>query len=236
MRALDMLEHILDLIPAYVLGALETAEVQMADRHLEQCPACQAELNAYRQVVADLALASPQHNPPARLKEHLMKQVHQSVAQTSPGWMQQIWQRMRTLSPVWAISSLVLILVLAASNLFWWQQTHQLQSKLRSVSLNNTAAAPNAAGLLVLSVDGESGTLVVDGLPALGEKQQYQLWLIDKGKRTSGGVFSVSQEGYGSLWIESPKPLISYQSFGITIEPFGGSPGPTGEKVLGGQF
>lgn len=232
-----MLEkHILDLIPAYALGALEVEEVQEADRHLELCPACQAELIAYRQVVADLALASPQHNPPARLKERLMKQVHKSAAQASPGWMQQVWQRMRPLSAVWAMSSLVLILVLTASNLFLWQQTHKLQSKLRSVTLNDTAAAPNAAGLLVLSVDGESGTLVVDGLPALGQSQQYQLWLIDKGKRTSGGVFSVSQEGYGSLWIDSPKPLILYQSFGITIEPFGGSPGPTGKKVLGGQF
>ncbi len=46
----------------------------------------------------------------------------------------------------------------------------------------------------------------------------------------------VSAEGYGSLSVESPKHLISYSQFGITIVPAGGSPGPTGEKVLGGQF
>jgi anti-sigma-K factor RskA len=59
------------------------------------------------------------------------------------------------------------------------------------------------------------------------------LWLIQDGQRTSGGVFSVSDEGYGSLWISSPEPLATYSAFGITIEPAGGSPGPTGDKVLG---
>jgi anti-sigma-K factor RskA len=93
--------------------------------------------------------------------------------------------------------------------------------------------APEATGLLVISVDGEHGTLVVDGLASLEPSWQYQLWLIQDGQRTSGGVFSVSHEGYGSLWISSPQPLSSYSAFGVTIEPEGGSPGPTGDKVLG---
>jgi anti-sigma-K factor RskA len=58
-------------------------------------------------------------------------------------------------------------------------------------------------------------------------------WLIENGQRTSGGVFSVSQEGYGSLRVSSPQPLSNYSAFGITVEPVGGSPGPTGNKVLG---
>ena len=56
------------------------------------------------------------------------------------------------------------------------------------------------------------------------------------GQRTSGGVFSVYDEGYGVLKIDAPEPLISYQNVGITIEPAGGSPGPTGERVLGGDL
>ena len=81
--------------------------------------------------------------------------------------------------------------------------------------------------------DGDHGTLVVDSLAPLGQDQQYQLWLIQDGERTDGGVFSVNPEGYGSLWVETPQPLSSYSAFGITIEPAGGSPGPTGDKVLG---
>jgi anti-sigma-K factor RskA len=32
----------------------------------------------------------------------------------------------------------------------------------------------------------------------------------------------------------SEQPLKAFSTFGITIEPAGGSPGPTGDKVLGG--
>jgi anti-sigma-K factor RskA len=90
--------------------------------------------------------------------------------------------------------------------------------------------------MLVISRDGEHGTLVVDKLPPLDEHQQYQLWLIDDGTRTSGGVFSVKEDGYASLWVGAPKALGSYKRFGITIEPEGGSPEPTGIRVLAGDL
>jgi len=232
-----MLEkHIFDLIPAYVMGALDTEEAQLAAQHLQQCVKCREELKAYYLLVADMGLASPQRMPHPRIKERLMKQVAQPDVQKPADRIRSLLRQMPRLSLAWNIVSLVLILVLAGSNLFLWQQPRQSQSELRAISLRNTAAAPNATGLLVLSKDGEYGTLVVDGLPALKDSQQYQLWLITDGKRTSGGVFSVSAQGYGSLWIDSPKPLSFYEGFGITIEPFGGSSGPTGNKVLGGEF
>jgi anti-sigma-K factor RskA len=136
--------------------------------------------------------------------------------------------------------SLVLILVLGASNLFLWGRLNTLESRqrasLRAVLLEGTAAAPNGTGLLVISLDGTHGTLVVDRLPVLSESQQYQLWLTRDGQRTSGGVFSVDEKGYKGMYIKSPEPLDSYTGVGITIEPAGGSPGPTGEKVLGGSL
>jgi len=36
--------------------------------------------------------------------------------------------------------------------------------------------------------------------------------------------------------VQANQPLDTYQSFGITIEPNGGSPAPTGKKVLGGNL
>jgi anti-sigma-K factor RskA len=143
--------------------------------------------------------------------------------------------------------SLALILLLGASNLFLWQRLNrvetdyqqisdQYQNTLRTVPLMGTDVKPDAIGLLVISKDGTHGTVVVDRLPVLDETQEYQLWLIKDGQRTSGGVFSVDEDGYGAKWIGSPDPLASYQSFGLTIEPAGGSPAPTGEKVLGGDL
>jgi len=91
-------------------------------------------------------------------------------------------------------------------------------------------------GMLVISKDGNYGTLIVENLPPLDQAYQYQLWLIKDGQRTSGGVFSVNEDGYGVLYVLSKKSLISYPSFGITVEPAGGSSSPTGDKVLSGNL
>ena len=144
------------------------------------------------------------------------------------------------MTPAWAVASLALIGFLVISNLFLWNQVRDLSARrdesMAVVALNGTEFAPQSSGKIVISRDGRYGTLVVDQLPELDKSQQYQLWLIQDGNRTSGGVFSVSDHGYGSLEIWSPQPLGSYGSFGITIEPSGGSPGPTGDKVLGGDL
>lgn len=261
----SVVEHVLDLIPAYSLDILDEAEARQVSEHLEICAGCRAELRAYRQVVNDLPLGVLQVNPPPYLKDRIMQQARQtqpSMASESrtpaaqklqpkpeakrPWWLE-IRERFSFGAPVLGLVSLALVLLLGASNLFLWQRldrvqtqyqqvTDQYQNTLRTVPMKGTQNSPGATGLLVISKDGEHGTLVVDRLPVLDETQQYQLWLIRDGKRTSGGVFSVDKDGYGAIWISSPDPLSSYPAYGVTIEPAGGSPGPTGDKVLGGEL
>lgn len=237
-------QHVDDLIAAYALDCLDEDDVIWVSRHLANCARCQAELSAYRQVVDQLPVTVQQHQPPPQLKEKLMEQVHRMQADTgqeSDGF----WQRFRGLlsqaTPVWSLASLVIIVLLFASNLLLWQQMRGMSEQssvdtMRVVTLDHTQVASGATGLIVISLDGEHGTLVVDHLPLLSDEYQYQLWLIDDGERASGGVFSVSKDGYGSVWVKSPQPLADYSAFGVTIEPAGGSPGPTGEKVLGGNL
>jgi anti-sigma-K factor RskA len=209
--------------------------------HLAACPACREELRQYQAVVDQLALATPLAEPPAALKDKLMGQVQRRV-QPVEGKLS-FWQRLVALfgrtAPAWGLASFALVLVLAASNLLLWRQLGQIstaQPEMRVIKLSSTNAVAPANGLIVISTDGNHGTLVVDELPVLPDTQEYQLWLIRDGKRTSGGIFSVSRDGYGSLWVHSPEPLASYSSFGITVEPAGGSPAPSGSKVLGGSL
>jgi anti-sigma-K factor RskA len=235
--------HASELLSAYALGCLDQEDEILVSEHLVNCAACRAELKSYQTVVDQLAWAAPAAVPPARLKQRLMERIQPArplrAAEPRPSWWEQLmglWQRV---APAWGVVSLLLILALAVGNLMSRQQVDEhktLPGGMRVVSLAGTEVVPAATGMLVISGDGEYGTLVVDGLPALDEAQQYQLWLIKDGQRTSGGVFSVNPEGYGTLWISSPGPLSSYPSFGITIEPAGGSPGPTGAKVLGGSL
>lgn len=237
-------EEIAELLAAYALDALSPDDAGRVAEHVAGCRACQAELRAYRAVADRLPLAAPLAQPPARVKQALMRRVAARqaprLAAAQPGARTRGWREwLVRLSPAWSAVSLVLVIALAASTFALWRQLDALRptpqvGALRQVQLTGTQAAPEATGLLVLSLDGEYGTLVVDRLPALDRERQYQLWLLRDGQRESGGVFSVGADGYASLSVQSSQPLASYSSFGITIEPAGGSPGPTGERVLGG--
>jgi len=233
-------KQVLEQIPAYALGALDPDEVQEIEKHLAGCDSCQVELRAYQEVVDVLPLAAPQYAPPPALRGRLMAQISGQAFENPPS-QPSAWEALaawfRRWAPAWGLASLVLVVVLAASNLLLWGHLRQLESseKFYVINLTGTENSPDGSGLIVISSDGKYGTLVVEELPLLDESQQYQLWLIRDGARTSGGVFSVYGSGYASLHVRTEEPLISYDSFGVTIEPAGGSPGPTGQKVLGGD-
>lgn len=232
-------QHVTDLLPAYSLGALDEPDATRVERHLAVCSSCQAELAQYRRVRDRIALAAPLVEPSPHLHRRLVERIA-AEPQTPAGPVRQSrWQRFvefsRRAAPVWTPLSLLLIAGLLIANLWLWRSVPPAPI-LAAVPLTGTAAAPQAYGFVTAAPDSATGTLVAQELPPLDPSHQYQLWLIRDGQRTSGGVFSVSPEGFGTLSIQAPQPLFSYDAFGITVEPAGGSPGPTGDRVLGGQL
>jgi anti-sigma-K factor RskA len=242
-REMSENKHVSDLLGAYALGCLDEEEQVRVAEHLRACAACQAEFQSYQSVVDQLPLAAPDATPPRDLRRQLMDAVRPPEQSVAPAPELTSWQKLTALwqkaAPAWGVASLVLIVILVVANVALWQRvddSHTEPGTMRTVAFTGTDAAPSAIGTLVISADGEYGSLTVDGMPPLDNSQQYQLWLIRDGERTDGGVFSVNDEGYGALLISSPEPLSSFPSFGVTIEPAGGSPSPTGEKVLGGSL
>ena len=240
--------HVLDLLPAYAIGSLEAAELKRVEEHLLSCWVCRAESSAFQTVVDELSLAAPVAVPSPDLRDRLIQRVHSlntvrpqerepvAVAPRAPATP--FWER---LLPAWGLASLILIISLAASTLILWQKVSQLEfatapGGMRAVPLSATDSAPSATGFVLISVDGEDGALVVDGLPPLGESQEYQLWLIRDGQRTSGALFSTDEKSYGGTRIRAPRSLLDYSAVDITIEPVGGSSQPTGARVLAGPL
>jgi anti-sigma-K factor RskA len=233
--------HIHELLPAYALGILTEVETAQVDDHLAICAACRAELRQYQTVADELPLALVQATPRPALKMNLMKEIHnrrqKTVSSFRPSLIQSWGSFLRRSFPAWGLA---LIAVLALGNLLLWRRTNLVSgrnaSSMRVVALANTKDSPQAVGSLMLNPSGEYGTLVVDGLPVLEIGYQYQVWLKLGDQRISGGLFSANADGYASLELAAPLPLNQYQSVGITIEPAGGSSGPTGAKVLGGNL
>jgi anti-sigma-K factor RskA len=232
-------EHVLDLLPAYALDALDEEDLVTVSSHLTRCSLCQAELRSFQTVVDELALVVPVRTPSPDVKQRLLDAVDGSRTVTGAERNSRKGLSLSFLRPlaILGLTTLLFLALLLGSLLVrQGQQGQQVQQVggLQVVALNPTEAAPRATGMIVMSESGEYGTLVVTGLPQLDEERQYQLWMVYEETRDNAGVFSVEEDGYGVLYLRAPRRLSDYSRFGITIEPAGGSPGPTGEGVLRG--
>ena len=234
--------HPTDWLPAFALGILEPDEQSSVEAHLERCPACRAEAAALVEVTNLLALGVPLLVAPDALRQRVLDEAGRVPA--APGevdkghrWNRvgQALRRFLTL-PLWRPAAAGLILLLLISNLYFLYRLRQLENQppvdQQTILLGGTDAAPEAGGVLLIREGEPIGTLVVNGLPPLGPEQQYQLWLVRDETRVSGAVFSVVEQGFTSVTVSAPDALPVYTRFGITIEPAGGSPGPTGDGVL----
>ena len=195
-------------------------------------------------------MSVPIFTPPTNLKQKVLNRIEQKQQQRTPpqpaaarpGFLNTL--RSILFSPpgaVFAGVALLLIVILGINNIMLGQRINDLQARLpadniRLVKLNGTQNAPQTSGYLMVFKNELYGSLVVEDAPVTDSQHQYQLWLIRDGKRTNGGVFSVNGTGYGVLEVAADQPLENFQTFGITVEPLGGSPGPTGKKVLGGSL
>jgi anti-sigma-K factor RskA len=231
--------HVLESIPAYVLGSLEEDEARLVAEHLAGCYLCRKELETYSAVADQLLLALPEVTPLPNLKSRLMQRVERLNQKQVPRSIHR--PVTRRLFPVGAFAALLLILTLALSNVWLWRQANNAEVftgplGMRAIALQNTDAAPAASGIVIVSADGDNGVLVVDKLQPLAEDQEYQVWLKRDSTEISGGVFAVDEDGYRGLRIVAPESLLNYSSVLVTIEPKEGSPRPTGTQVLTGSL
>jgi anti-sigma-K factor RskA len=223
----------LDLLPAYALGSLDAEDSDRVRAHLARCRACREELAAYQEVTGRLALAVPEEEPPAWLETRIMDSL------PSTGGRRSLFELLGLRRPLLAAFAVVLIVALGAGNIYLL--TRPFQSKalvpgLVTVVLTGTGETPQAYGTIVIDRDDNRGVLAVRGLAPLEASRAYQLWVIKAGERRSGGVFTVTPDGYGSLQITVPAGFTGFTGFGISIEPAGGSASPTGARVMSGKI
>jgi len=234
--------HVLESLPAYVLGCLDEAEDQLVSQHLAGCHLCRTELGSFQAVTDQLALAVPEAEPPAELKQRLMERV-QGLQPVRPQPVRGRFSLagMQRFLPLGGLASLLVILVLIVATVSLWQRVNQLEvltapQGMRAIALHSSDLTPDASGFVVISADGQNGVLIVDQMPTLDTESTYQLWLTRNGQSISGALFSVDETGYRGVRIVAPESLLLYSSIRITIEPVGGSPSPTGEQILGGSL
>lgn len=91
-----------------------------------------------------------------------------------------------------------------------------------------------AIGAAMWSAQDQRGLIVLENLPALPPNQNYQLWLIDPKLAipVSGGVLPANASGSVRLAIATQFRVEAVDRFALTIEPLGGVPTPTLNRMV----
>ena len=243
----------------FALGAQPPEERVAYLAHLELCEICR-QLAGQFQATADLLPGSleEQAGSPS-LKGRIMAEAAADLPRQNRRALEPLrrerlsrqwpWPGWISPRPAAVMAILILAIVsLATWNVILWDQGNQQDQKLgeqdrilsaiasgaRISLLAGTEAAPQASATLIQEPGVGSAFLLVSGLPTLPEGQEYQVWKITGQGPASAGIFS-STDSVEQLVI-LPADFFGADAVGVSIEPQGGSPQPTGAIVLLGNF
>jgi anti-sigma-K factor RskA len=244
----------------YALGALRGEECAAIESHVASCDECAQKLAQARGRIALLALVVEPVQPSAGIKEGLLRQLHASVegheGRRAPepgrvrfraiGWWTAIW------APT-AVALACITIFLIVENRKLDEQISgmragvaQLQAQVQDTQANIAlfSAKDTVRVSLAPSREFRGANAIVRYNARLGKAfysdsistpapadKSYQLWLVPAdGKPISVGILSPATNG--SEMFASVPPGTTAKAFAVTVEPAGGSPQPTGPKIL----
>jgi hypothetical protein len=256
-------DELLELLPAYAAGLVDAEERALFEAGLLDCPELMPELQEYADFSDALLLSMPPMSAPSHILDNLMQLTAPSAAVSLPletvvpaptpttaptqGRQNPIITFFRpTLKLRPALVAAVLGL-LVISNVFWVYQLQQNQPPAPTSPLVNFAPFDDNAnrisfdaGTIAWSQSNAAETwIAVFSVEALEQLPNgaYQLWLVRQDEAPiSAGVFNADDTGNGTLIFEISEPIGSFDRLGVTIEPAGGSPTPTGRAVFSGEL
>ena len=249
-----------ELLPFYALDALTDEEHQLVEEYLQQHPEARQQVEEMRNTASALPLSVSPVEPSLRTKKALMARVAADVRARSSVQSQPSSRvnRFENIFRVFSLGAAVAALIwaiflniqvarlqneIAGLNHQLAVQSQSLEqivanlpqsspSEVITVSLKGTNVQPKAQGQLIADPTSQTAVLVITGLPQLEAGRTYQVWLINGGAPVSAGLLSVNPNGQGVIVVTSEEAIGSFQSLGISIEPEGGSPQPTGDIVV----
>jgi anti-sigma-K factor RskA len=102
--------------------------------------------------------------------------------------------------------------------------------------LQGSEAAPRARALVTFDPASRQGMIVASELPQPAPDRSYQIWLRDESGVISAGLLHFDERGTAYAVVEAPTPLGRFRTIGVSLEPQGGSPQPTGPRMMGGPL
>lgn len=210
---------------AYALGALEPAEAEAFERHLEQCFVCAEDLDTFERVTGALAMSTPQHPMPSDVRRRVIDSIRTEPRPTLPirrggSWFpRSILPRVRHTAIGTAIAAAVIAIVMLLS---------EAPSDVRVVAASVRASSGSAQVRLA----GGRAELIVRHFRPPPAGMIYEVWQKRTGRplTPTGVLFSVTAQGTGDIGL--PGQIRGVSEILVTPEPAGGSPAPTHQPVI----
>jgi anti-sigma-K factor RskA len=245
------------IVESYVLGLASEAEQQEFEKACQQYREIAEARNSF-ELALESQLLKEAIPPPIGLKDKIADQLFKEPVveatesletDATPMWTPSIWKWLAAASIVllagtayWAITTNNKYQQLQASNRELQQNLNESTARLNE--LKGDAATMQKSGMKVAALQGTAVSpasfvtvywdttskdvyMMINNLPKPASDQQYQLWALLNNQPIDLGVIEMRQE---KLLVRM-KNVQQAQAFAITLEPKGGSPGPTLEKM-----
>ncbi|MET8132505.1 anti-sigma factor [Streptomyces sp. NPDC005251] len=228
------------LVGAYVLHALPTAEEASFENHLAGCAACRDEVAELSEVTLRLA-SQEEADPSPELRRRVLDRIAHTRQERLPHGLPVHQRALRV-----ALAACVAVAV-ALGGLAAWQHTQADEARAEVAARQAQASAltdiltardatistrklGNGADISVVASRAQGrAAFIASGLPRLGNDQVYELWYAAKaGGLRPAGLLPGSGGGHAQVL---HGPLDDARAVGITAEPAGGSPQPTSEPL-----
>jgi len=238
---------------SYALDALSEPERDSFERHLQHCPLCEDEVRSLREAAARLGLAKTL-DPPPQMRPRVLAVAYRT-RQLPPPAGEQVGLERRGVRVTWlfrprsarrhaqrrprlprlaaalAAASLVVLVALGI--------TQSEGAATASAAISRVVTAPDARTQTMRTSAGGTVTVVVSagqqaavvsatGMRSLPPAQTYQLWVIGPDGARSAGLLSRTGRA-GPVLASGVEPG---DRIGITVEPAGGTSGPTTTPVI----
>lgn len=239
-------EHPFELIPGFVLGALDPEEEGRVRRHLLQCPICRGELDTFSASLTRGGPALGAPVPPPHVKQRLLARILESqeppAAEVAPARPPRarpaVLRPLASLTLGLALLALIMLLVIPRR-----PQPDPIASGECSLAVFAAApgtvahtipdqAAPAGVRTILYTHSGDTRVgMRVENLAPAPHGHTYQLWVASSAGQFSLGTFDPGQDGGVSMLAVAPTSIDQYTDAMVTIEPTGGAASPS-EKVV----
>lgn len=235
---------------AYSVDALESDERSAFERHLSECPSCQAEVAELSDAAHSLG-GLVDATPPESLRASVLSGIAQvrplpplagdevtadpvDTAPTAGGaTVIPLFRRTTT----W-IAAAAAAAVLAVGGVVWnpWSADQPSLTAIQQVQAAGDAATVTShkgdlTATLAYSRTLDQSALTVVGMPPAPEGKTYQLWYVGSDEiARSAGFLTAAGDGRAEAVLQGS--LDGAAAVGVTVEPAGGSSAPTTDPIM----